>query len=79
MVKVKHFVTGASPTVLDYMDNDVNAWMGKHNVTNVIHVTEVYGKAPMGMSGHSEDAIFISIWYVEDESAPPVYNTDAGG
>lgn len=65
MLKVKHFICGASYASLDYFDEDMNKWMATHNVQNIKNVHEFYGQAPVGMSGHQENVIFVSLWYEE--------------
>lgn len=63
MLKVKHFICGATHTALDYFDEDVNKWLRKNNITDIKKVSEFYGQSPVGMSGHQENVLFISIWY----------------
>ncbi len=63
MIKVKHFICGASHASLEYFDEDINRWMEKNNVRTIKNVQEFYGQSPVGMSGHPENVIFISLWY----------------
>lgn len=43
--------------------------MEANNVQTIKNVHEFYGQAPVGMSGHQENVIFVSLWY-EDGVAP---------
>ncbi len=63
MLKVKHFICGATHTALEYFDEDVNKWLRKNNVRNIQKISEFYGQSPVGMSGHQENVLFVSIWY----------------
>lgn len=70
MIKVKHFICGASHASLEYFDEDVNKWMKKNKVTDIKRVNEFYGQSPVGMSGHQENVLFVALWYVTaDEDA----------
>lgn len=68
IIKVKHFICGASYASLEYFDEDMNKWMEENNIQSIKNVHEFYGQAPVGMSGHQENVIFISLWYEEDSS-----------
>lgn len=46
----------------------MNRWMAENKVSNVKNVHEFYGQSPVGMSGHQENVIFVSLWY-ETEAA----------
>ncbi len=71
MLKVKHFICGASPAALGYLDEDLTKWFKKAQVKEIKRINEVYGQAPLGMSGHGENVLFISIWYeAEDPDSP---------
>jgi hypothetical protein len=70
MLKVKHFICGASYASLDYFDEDMNKWMAANNIQSIKNVHEFYGQAPVGMSGHQENVIFVSVWYEEGAPAP---------
>lgn len=63
MLKVKHFICGASHTAIDYLDTDMNEWMRKNSITEIKQVSETYGQSPLGMSGHQENVLFVSVWY----------------
>lgn len=63
MLKVKHFICGATHNAIEYLDQDMNEWMRKNGVTELKQVSEVYGQSPVGMSGHQENVLFVSIWY----------------
>jgi hypothetical protein len=67
MLKVKHFICGATHTALEYFDEDVNKWIRKNNVRDIMKVSEFYGQSPVGMSGHQENVLFVSLWYNEPE------------
>lgn len=71
MLKVKHFIIGASPAALSYLDEDMTKWFSKAKIKKIVRINEVYGQAPLGMSGHGENVLFISIWYeAEDPDMP---------
>jgi hypothetical protein len=72
MLKVKHFICGATHTALEYFDEDVNKWIRKHNVRDIKKVSEFYGQSPVGMSGHQENVLFVSLWYeAQEETEAP--------
>lgn len=62
MLKVKHFISGISRKALDFLDNDLNAWV-TDNKEIVRDIKESFGQAPIGMSGSLENALIISLWY----------------
>ncbi len=64
MIRVKHFTVGTSESALEFLDRDINKWLDTNHVQDVKHVLQTYGQAPRGMSGHSEDSLFIQVWYV---------------
>lgn len=68
ILKVKHFICGASHASLDYFDEDMNRWMEANNIREIKNVQEFYGQSPVGMSGHQENVIFISLWYEDNSS-----------
>lgn len=77
MLKVKHFICGATHAALEYFDEDVNSWMEKNNIREIKQVSEFYGQSPVGMSGHQENVLFISLWYeAEDAAQAPVSETE---
>lgn len=41
----------------------MNKWIEANNVRDIKKVHEFYGQSPVGMSGHQENVIFISLWY----------------
>lgn len=67
MIKVKHFICGASYASLEYFDEDMNRWMRENNVRDIKKVSEFYGQSPVGMSGHQENVLFVSLWYECDD------------
>lgn len=69
ILKVKHFICGASQASLDYFDEDMNKWMEQNDVHHISKVHEFYGQSPVGMSGHQENVIFVSLWYEADADA----------
>lgn len=69
ILKVKHFISGASYASLEYFDEDMNKWIEENNIRDIRNVQEFYGQAPVGMSGHQENVIFISLWYDDGRSS----------
>jgi len=69
ILKVKHFIGGASHKALEYLDEDINRWLKENNVQEIKNVQESFGQSPVGMHGNREGVIFISIWY-RDPDAP---------
>ena len=63
MLTVKHFVCGTTRSALTYLDNEVNGWIKEEKVTDVREIGECFGQAPTGMSGSSENVLFLSVWY----------------
>ena len=65
MLTVKHFVCGTTRSALIYLDNQVNEWIKEEKiiVANIKEIKECFGQAPTGMSGSSENVLFISVWY----------------
>lgn len=49
----------------------MNKWIEANNIRKIQNVHEFYGQSPVGMSGHQENVIFISLWY-ESEAAKEV-------
>ncbi len=46
----------------------MNKWMEANNIRDIKNVHEFYGQSPVGMSGHQENVIFISLWYEIDST-----------
>lgn len=63
ILKVKHFIGGASYLALEYLDEDINRWLETNNIQEIEKVQESYGQSPVGMHGNPEGVIFISVWY----------------
>ena len=60
---VKHFVCGTTRSALTYLDGEVSGWIKEEKVTDVKEIRECFGQAPTGMSGSSENVLFLSVWY----------------
>ncbi|MFH2069075.1 MAG: hypothetical protein ABII89_06415 [Candidatus Omnitrophota bacterium] len=63
MLTVKHFVTGTTRSALIYLDGEVNGWIKEEKITDIKEIRECFGQAPTGMSGASENVLFLSVWY----------------
>ncbi|MBU2495870.1 MAG: hypothetical protein ABIK20_01585 [Candidatus Omnitrophota bacterium] len=63
MLTVKHFVCGTTRSALIYLDNEINGWIKEEKITDVKEIRECFGQAPTGMSGSSENVLFLSVWY----------------
>ena len=63
MLTVKHFVAGTTRSGLVYLDGEVNEWIKENKVTDITEIRECFGQAPTGMSGSSENVLFLSVWY----------------
>ena len=63
MLTVKHFVAGTTRSALVYLDSEINGWIKEEKVTDVKEIRECFGQAPTGMSGSSENVLFLSVWY----------------
>ena len=63
MLTVKHFVAGTTRSGLVYLDSEVNEWIKEQKITDVQEIRECFGQAPTGMSGASENVLFLSVWY----------------
>ena len=63
MLTVKHFVCGTTRSALTYLDGEINEWIKENKITDVKEVRECFGQAPTGMSGASENVLFLSVWY----------------
>jgi len=63
MLTVRHFVCGTTRSALVYLDNEVNEWIKENKITDVREIRECFGQAPTGMSGSSENVLFLSVWY----------------
>ena len=63
MLKVKHFVAGTTRSGLVYLDDEVNGWIKEQKITDVQETRQCFGQAPTGMSGASENVLFLSVWY----------------
>ncbi|HLS28867.1 MAG TPA: hypothetical protein VK041_09470 [Opitutales bacterium] len=68
ILKVKHFIGGASHLALEYLDEDINRWLEANNIQNIENVQESFGQSPVGMNGNPEGVVFISIWYRDHSS-----------
>ena len=60
---VKHFVTGTTRSALVYLDGEVNQWIKEEKIADIKEIRECFGQAPTGMSGTSENVLFLSVWY----------------
>ena len=63
MLIVKHFVAGTTRSALIYLDGEVNEWIKESKITDIKEIRECFGQAPTGMSGASENVLFLSVWY----------------
>ena len=63
MLTVRHFVTGTTRSALIYLDGEVNEWIKESKITDIKEIRECFGQAPTGMSGASENVLFLSVWY----------------
>jgi len=63
VLTVKHFVCGTTRSALIYLDNEINGWIKEEKITDVKEIRECFGQAPTGMSGSSENVLFLSVWY----------------
>ena len=63
MLTVKHFVCGTTRSALTYLDGEVNEWIKESKIVDVKEIRECFGQAPTGMSGSSENVLFLSVWY----------------
>ncbi len=63
MLNVKHFVAGTTRNALVFLDNEIKEWIRENKVTEVKEIRETFGQAPTGMSGATENVLFVSIWY----------------
>ena len=63
MLTAKHFVCGTTRSALIYLDGEVNGWIKEEKITDVKEIRECFGQAPTGMSGASENVLFLSVWY----------------
>lgn len=66
MLKTRHFISGITRKALEFLDNDLNEWISTNNVV-VRDIKEIFGQAPIGMSGSLENALIISVWYEPPE------------
>jgi hypothetical protein len=63
VLTVRHFVCGTTRSALTYLDGEVNGWIKEEKITDIKEIRECFGQAPTGMSGSSENVIFLSVWY----------------
>jgi len=65
MLTAKHFVAGTTRSALIYLDGEVNEWIKENKIAfaDIKEIRECFGQAPTGMSGASENVLFLSVWY----------------
>lgn len=63
MLRVKHFICGTTRSALIYLDDEVNGWIKEAKINDIKEIRECFGQAPTGMSGSSENVLFLSVWY----------------
>ncbi|MFH0797262.1 MAG: hypothetical protein V2A65_09485 [Candidatus Omnitrophota bacterium] len=67
MSKVRFFTTGVTRKALEFLEAELNEWVEKTGIT-ITEIQQNFGQAPTGMSGSSENVLFLAIWYEPKES-----------